>query len=255
MAFHTSSLDPKFLSVLAMEEEMLKFSFYKARGVSRRPFYFKKQQSIPQKRVISKNPSIQLPRPVKSDIRRKYVEMYCNSLNSGDPSLFHSFFRTFAENSLVLKKRFVIETEELVNSTDPIRFDGVETILTYFRSNLMLSPDASLRIGKSELREATPTSGSVILYQFFASGTKLYDATAFIVMEKVCQIQAMYSLSALEVFDHPVFLNFWATIPILENPIPFSMHGLIEMDLNERNLIEVMKYRVFYSLGFSASPF
>lgn len=245
---------------------MLKFNYCKSFSDHRKPFYLKKShfyrsrrdkslQTVPRKAPPSSSPNTVylMTRPVKYDIRRKYVEMYCNSLNSGDPFLLQSFFRTFAEDSLSLKKRFEIETKELINSTEPIRFDGVETIMTFFASNNMISPDVTLRIGKSELKESP--IGSVILYQFFASGTQLYDVTAFKVMEKVCQVKELFALRSLEVFEHPSFLSYWASVPLLPNPVPFTMHGLIEMDLNQRNLIEVLKYRVYYSLGFSSSPF
>jgi hypothetical protein len=227
----------------------------------RRPFgplsayQTQKQQ---QKRIV-------LPKILKSDIRRKFLIMFANVMNSYDFSLMSSFFKAFCVSDLSL---FNVK-----NDCCPPHLYGRDLVADYFSSLLKLSPDKVFRVFDIKLRQRSDFNGKTEVYcDFTIDKTAFYDANPLKVANYLLQSYANLSPSSDQAWrseslasnrgkkrklntssEAPVILdtsyqkdphflyhadNFPLIFPRLSEPFSFQITGTFCLLVNEAKRIE-----------------
>ncbi len=95
--------------------------------------------------------AIPIPRILKSDIRRKFVFMYENVMNSYDYHLISSYFQRFFVADVRFEKKDIFAT--------PVKYvtilEGVQPVLCYFLLLLQMCPDKITRVSEIQLKQSS----------------------------------------------------------------------------------------------------
>ena len=123
-------------------------------------------------------------RILKTDIRRRYGEMYVNVTNSQDPKLVQEFFFKFCLPSCYYDEKFGEECKfgEFVRSVFSrghesrlMRKAGLAEIVQGCIASRSIFPDGCLRLLNFEVRVTRGVSGSQLVAKVMFKGTLLYD--------------------------------------------------------------------------------
>jgi len=114
---------------------------------------------------ISKLPQLRI---LKRDIRRRYMEMYSNVLNSHDINLYSRFLHEFCTPNCQSVVFFP-------SCKGPIVRSGIEDILQDTVRKQAMLPDGVLRYAETKIYVPLETPGSRIVASFLFRGTKLFD--------------------------------------------------------------------------------
>lgn len=141
--------------------------------------------------------SLSIPKIVKRDIRRRYLAMFCNVMNSYDFELIDSFFRRFCLPDVKL-----VSEQRLGPLTPYLELRGVDVIVDYHSAMLQTSPDKVTRAFEIKLRQNSDSPGKVEIFGHFSvSHTSFYATNPFFIAEK---LQELYREDDGRT---PVFLN------------------------------------------------
>ncbi len=95
--------------------------------------------------------AIPIPRILKSDIRRKFVSMYENVMNSYNYHLISSYFQRFFVPEVRFEKKDIFST--------PVKYvtilEGVQPVLCYFLLLLQMCPDKITRVSEIQLKQSS----------------------------------------------------------------------------------------------------
>lgn len=236
---------------MKVEEEMDKFRSQSRK--EKRKVYYLDSTSQEQTNTRSK-PKLSSIRIFKSDVRRKFAFMFANVMNSYDYALVYSFFRTFGEESLMLRKKFYVSDGNGV-MFHPIRRDGIRAVADYFHANNLIAPDAICRCGKTQIKPSKNNSIE-ILAQVNISGTRLFNINSSDILQFIEEVYQNNQSPIEDVYHDPMFEDFWQhRVQRLDAPISFHINGLVTLEVNDRKQISRIKFRSFFSYGYAPSPF
>ncbi len=118
-----------------------------------------------------KNFRITFPRILKSDIRRKYMLMYANVMNSFNYHLISSFFEQFFVPSVKLVKYHPFSLPQVL-------VQGVDPVMSYFLLLLQMCPDKVTEISDIQLKQSVADmERTEICCKFNVKNTRLYELT------------------------------------------------------------------------------
>jgi hypothetical protein len=205
-------------------------------------------------RRLSRNP-VFMPtlRVLKRDIRRKYNEMWCNTINNHDPSLVAKFFTEFAMPNI----RFFFSTagpdpqaecyalymEEKKRTKKPELVIGTKDVVSGLVVAFHMTPDLIVRMGRSQVRVREGDSGSVVAADFVMKGTQVFLPYG------TGPDGSMYEAGC-----GPESLTLkWEK---MNTPRDFQMAGKTYMVLDEMNRITCLQIKIdFYGLQEISTPF
>lgn len=112
------------------------------------------------------------PRILKRDIRREYINMYANVMNSADCTLMARYVnRFFHPNVIFSKTEFKYFSKD--NKSIIYEARGKQIIYNYFVLRVTNSPDFIIKMHDTQLRVDPKTNCSVITSHFTVHGTKI----------------------------------------------------------------------------------
>jgi hypothetical protein len=123
-------------------------------------------------------PLIRIP---KSDIRRKYSLMLCNSMNSCDFRLISSFFDRFVHPAVEFQKIAVSGISQVV---------GRECVSHFFGGWLLLSPDKTTRLSDIQLKQSSTQEETVLVSNYHQTFTRVYSIQAADFADKYLQVHS-----------------------------------------------------------------
>jgi hypothetical protein len=203
-------------------------------------------------RRLSRNP-VFMPtlRVLKRDIRRKYNEMWCNTINNHDPSLVAKFFTEFAMPNIRMTTAgpdpqnpcYATYMEEKVRTRKPEMMVGTDDIVKGMVVAFHMTPDLIVRMERSQVRVREGDSGSVVVADFEMRGTQVF------VPFGTGPDGSMYEAGCA-----PDSLTLrWEKI---NTPKDFAMKGKTYMVLDEMNRITCVQLKIdFYRIEEISTPF
>lgn len=165
-------------------------------------------------------------RILKSDIRRSYMAMYFNVMNSANPQLILSYFKKF----------YRPDCQWIVNLADNfypnhIKSIGIENILVSFADIFDRMPDFLMHSSDVSIFVSYDTSKSHIVCKCKVSGTKMYTLS---VPEALTYNQLGFPTSKEYLsYTNPSKYNQSLTKHQLPTPLFLSLAGKFTMTLDE----------------------
>ncbi len=131
--------------------------------------------TIPKRsRRIRGHFAIPIPRILKSDIRRKFVSMYENVMNSYNYHLISSYFQRFFVPDVRFEKKDIF-TSPLKSSTI---LEGVQPVLSFFLLLLQICPDKITRVSEIQLKQSSDDiDRTEVACKFNVTNTAVYQMT------------------------------------------------------------------------------
>ncbi len=157
-----------------VKEEIYLSSSFSSTGFETRRIT--KSQTKPEQIKYYRRPSTNIPfipslRILKRDIRRKYVEMISNVINSHDPTLFSSFIDEFYHHNCSSTHTFPNNAESFFR---PHLLKGKESLKSFHTSTCHLLPDGVVRHSENQICKRLNESGSRIVGKVETTGTMIY---------------------------------------------------------------------------------
>lgn len=115
------------------------------------------------------------PRIVKTDIRRTLHRMYCNTVNSGDTTLFQQFLSEFCVGSCCLMKNLDDRGMYRPSSDKLLTIRGLNNVTNFLTNRIFSFPDIVTRIEKSWIRHQLDTPGSAVVAKVNIRSTVLKE--------------------------------------------------------------------------------
>ncbi len=110
----------------------------------------------------------------RRDIRRRYVEMFNNVLNSYDLELHRRFLKEFGNPNLTqVLKSFPVDLIKKLNR-EP-RVEGIDSLVEAFGKEYLAVPDIVFQLSNVKVCQSLNTSGSKIVATLIVRGTMLYS--------------------------------------------------------------------------------
>ncbi len=114
---------------------------------------------------------VSLPRILKNDIRRKYMLMYENVMNSFNYHLITSFFEQFFVPNVTFEKKAPANLPAC-----EVFVEGVKPVSSFFLLALQLSPDKTTRVFDVQLKQSSADVGKTeVSCRFTSRNTKMYE--------------------------------------------------------------------------------
>lgn len=120
------------------------------------------------------------PKILRSDIRRSYMEMLANVLNSGDFPLTYGFLDTYCAPNF---EEYAINYNPITNQPYFDRFQGAATVAKMFCATYRMSPDAVFSIADTKVYLSSNTAKCKIVATFSIRATKILDVATDKVFE------------------------------------------------------------------------
>lgn len=138
-----------------------------------------------KKKEKMKQTVVALPKFVRNDVRRYYIQMLVNVYNSRDPELFQSFFLTYAGPHFTAKVPYL---ETPLHGEDPSPMNplpGLEFLLYHMSVHFAMHPDLCCTVRNGEIIANKDGSGVIIKSEVFCDLTRLYNIHAVTFMREV----------------------------------------------------------------------
>lgn len=120
------------------------------------------------------------PKILRSDIRRSYMEMLANVLNSGDFPLTYGFLDTYCAPDF---EEYAINYNPITNQPYFDRFQGASTVAKMFCATYRMSPDAVFSVADTKVYLSSNTTKCKIVATFSIRATKILDVANDLVLE------------------------------------------------------------------------
>lgn len=144
--------------------------------------------------IISKlTKQVVIPRILKSDIRRKYLFMFTNVMNSYDFPLLDSFFRKFTASNVSLYK-----SPCQMDKGPAVALSGVNLLIYYMGAMLQTSPDKVIRLDGTTIKQRSDTEDTVLSANFSLKFTRFYNISPSIIASSILEQFGTSSGVALE---------------------------------------------------------
>jgi hypothetical protein len=183
-------------------------------------------------------------RVLKTDIRRKFGEMYVNVTNSHDPGLIQQFYGHFCRPDCSSGSRFQRGCQFgdfLAPIFDPIDRTGIPVLFNGHLAVMTFFPDSVSRLKKFEVRVTRGVPGSKLIATIFLQGSMLYYWKAIPSspqdLEKPDESVQQQPKNFLE-FMNPVDPNEKIYFGLRQQPIPVSVTFDLIMNLDDSHRIK-----------------
>jgi hypothetical protein len=128
--------------------------------------------------ILHRFPLIRIP---KSDIRRKYSLMLCNSMNSCDFRLISSFFDQFVHPAVEFQK---------IATSGIFQVVGRECVSHFFGGWLLLSPDKTTSLSDIQLKQSSTQEETVLVSHYHQTFSRVYSIQASDFADKFLQVHS-----------------------------------------------------------------
>lgn len=159
-------------------------------------------------------------RILKRDIRRRYSEMYINSVNSHDPTLFAKFLTQFCIPNVQFEKKQSINMDSCPGESVPPLI-GVDQIVTVIGSIFLYSPDLVFRLKSTTVTLREGETGATISSGITFKATRIYESN----------FPPQHPSPSLNMNFNP------SELKLTENPTEVHMDGVFTIKVDNMNRI------------------
>ena len=124
--------------------------------------------------VACKNPSRNIPRVMKNDIRRYFSRMLMNTVNSGDMGLVQDYFNTFMTGP----SKFVVDyynIDPIFQLPNSLNAHGPQMMSHYLLGCFVMYPDIVIQMSDTRIITSSNWAGSKVEMDVIVLATKMYD--------------------------------------------------------------------------------
>lgn len=171
-------------------------------------------------------PSIRI---LKTDIRRKYLEMITNVKNSHDKLLQTGFYSKFSCPQILSRLQFKEKFERF--GSDDFIMSGANNLIKIENFNIFLYPDSIMRFSNYQICQRLYEKGSRIVGKISIEGSFVYLPRDF-----VKELQTVQEIE--EDYDENYFVSRPDRFIVPQEPIRFESEGWMLITLDENHCFE-----------------